>query len=172
MGLIAAGVARAQGAFPVIVAGATDHRLALAGKSFADVVIDVRTSDLSKIVLELTEGRGADIVVDSVEGIEPLRSSLGAVRRGGTVNIFAGVPNDDFIEASMKQLHYGQVYLTGSYGTRIQDFHMAVQLFEANRVDFGSLVTASFSIEDTSDALAYSKECRGLKAVVQMNQDS
>jgi NADPH:quinone reductase-like Zn-dependent oxidoreductase len=74
--------ARFRGA-RVIVTSSSDQKLARATGMGAAAVINYKTTpDWPKAVLELTEGLGADCIVDTVGG---LKETIVAVRVGGTV---------------------------------------------------------------------------------------
>jgi NADPH2:quinone reductase len=66
-GLTAIEVGKAMGATVIASAGGSD-KLAAARDAGADHLIDYRQEDLRQRVLELTDGRGADVVYDPVGG--------------------------------------------------------------------------------------------------------
>ncbi len=66
-GLTGIEVGKAMGATVIASAGGTD-KLAAAKTVGADHLIDYRTEDLRTKVLELTDGRGADVIYDPVGG--------------------------------------------------------------------------------------------------------
>ena len=67
VGLAAVDVAKAMGA-RVIAAASDDAKLRLALEHGADVPVNYANEDLRRRLLELTEGRGADVVLDPVGG--------------------------------------------------------------------------------------------------------
>jgi NADPH:quinone reductase-like Zn-dependent oxidoreductase len=70
-----------------IITSSSDEKLAVARAMGADDLINYRQApDWEKTVVELTGGRGADVVVE-VGGAGTLEKSLGAVRFGGTVTL-------------------------------------------------------------------------------------
>lgn len=82
--MIALQFAKMHGA-RVIITSSSDEKLEQARKLGADETINYRTrSDWDKAVVELTGGRGADIVVE-VGGSGTLDKSIAAVRLGGYV---------------------------------------------------------------------------------------
>lgn len=76
-------VAKALGARVAATVGAPE-KVQTAQDSGADLVIDVTRSDLVETVLDWTDGRGADVVIDNLGGAR-LGQSLDAVRPQGTV---------------------------------------------------------------------------------------
>jgi threonine dehydrogenase-like Zn-dependent dehydrogenase len=91
LGLYAVAVAKARGAARVIAVNGVPERLELARAFGADDVIDLNAAatvkDRVKIVRELTDGQGADVVVEVVghpsaidEGLKMLGSSVATSR--------------------------------------------------------------------------------------------
>lgn len=78
---------RLAGAKRVIVIGAPPHRLRLAEEMGADVTIDLgeyrEPQDRVERVLELTDGRGADVVIECAGADTAVQEGLEMVRFGG-----------------------------------------------------------------------------------------
>src|SRR6187200_2660940 len=64
IGLLAVAVAKALGASPVILSGTRDARLAIGTRLGADRVVNINDEDAIEIVKQLTDGIGADYVVE------------------------------------------------------------------------------------------------------------
>jgi len=166
MGLISAAIARAWGAYPVIVAGMLPHRLEAARQHFADAIINICDEELVPAVRRITAGRGADAVMVTVSSGEALVSGVEAVRPGGVVNAFAGVPEGTIIPLDVRRLHYQQFHLTGSSGTAPVHMAKALRVLASGQVQIDLLITARFPFEAVGEAVAYAAERKGLKAVV------
>ncbi len=166
MGLLSAAAARAYGAYPVIVAGMLSHRLTIAQEHYTDRVVDVTQEDLSTVIREYTDGRGADAVIVAVSSGEVLATAIDLVRPGGSVNAFAGVSKGISINLDVHDLHYKQYVLTGSFGVTPPYIRKALHLLHSGQVNGRPLITACFPFEATSEAIAYSMNQTGLKAVV------
>lgn len=166
MGLMNAAVAGAYGAEPVIVAGMTPHRLAVAQERYADAIVNVAEDDLHQRVADLTDDRGADVVIAAVSSAEAIESGLTALRPGGVLNAFAGVPQGTTITLDLRQLHYQQIHLTGSFGVGPEHVKQAVRLLSEGQVDARPLITGVFPFERVAEAVAHAAQQAGLKAVV------
>ncbi len=166
MGLMAAAVARAYGAFPVMVAGMTPSRLEAAQRSFADLVLDVTKVDLEAEVKKNTAGRGADVVIAAVSASETLVNAIQCVRPGGTVNAFAGMPEGTTIPLDLRKLHYNQIHLTGSFGTAPEHMVKALHLLDHQKVPADAIVSACFPFSKIQEAVDYALQRQGLKTVV------
>ncbi|NPV77980.1 MAG: zinc-binding dehydrogenase [Anaerolineae bacterium] len=170
MGIICAAAARAYGASPVLVAGMTPHRLQAAKEHFADAVIHVAEQDLLATTRSFTGERGADIVIAAVSNGEVLANAIQAVRPGGTVNSFAGVPSGTVIDLDVRDLHYKQIHLTGSFGISPVYAEKAIHLIHTARIPWEPIISARFPFEKTAEAVQYAAQRRGLKPVVIFNK--
>ncbi|PHQ67849.1 MAG: NADPH:quinone oxidoreductase [Sneathiella sp.] len=70
----------------VIAAASSTEKLALAKESGADYLINYRQQDYAAMVQEITNGRGADVIVDPVGG-EVFERSFGCIAWGGRILI-------------------------------------------------------------------------------------
>jgi L-iditol 2-dehydrogenase len=166
MGLLSMAAARAYGASKVIAAGMTPHRLNVAEKHYADIVVNVETDDLSKRVLDATGSIGADVVIAAVSSLEAFNSGIACVRAGGVINMFAGVPEGSIINLDLRKLHYKQYYLTGSSGTAPSHMKKALDLMASGKVNLAPIISARFTFEQTFAAVEYVRERIGLKSIV------
>ncbi len=83
VGHVAIQLAKLAGA-KVIATVSTPEKAELARNLGADAVIDYRNQDLAEAVAELTDGRGVDLVFDTV-GPEVFRASIGLLAEYGTL---------------------------------------------------------------------------------------
>jgi NADPH2:quinone reductase len=87
VGLAAVEVGKALGARVIATAGGA-AKLGLAEAHGADALIDSRQEDIRARVLALTDGRGADVVLDPVGG-EVFEASLRATAWGGRILVWS-----------------------------------------------------------------------------------
>lgn len=155
-GLASVIAARAAGAGTIMITGLGRDaaKLALARELGADATIDVEQEDAGARVLELTGGRGADIVVEvSANATEPVAESLRYVAPGGTV-VLAGVkgfkPVPDFISdlAVIKE-----VTIKGAFGVTARAYEQAIKLIESGRVPLEKMHTHDFPLEQAELAI-------------------
>ncbi|MEA4909702.1 MAG: alcohol dehydrogenase catalytic domain-containing protein [Chloroflexi bacterium] len=166
MGQLAAAAGKCLGAGPVMMVGMTPHRLAVAGRYYADLTLHVGEGKVQQSVLEATDGRGADVVMVAVSSAEALGIGLDCVRPGGQVNMFAGVPEDTLVQFDVRKIHYQQFHLTGSFGTAPAYMRQALELLQAKQVDFSPIISARFPFSRAADAIGHMRNYDGLKAVV------
>ena len=134
----------------VIVTSSSEAKLARARALGADQLIDYRrTPEWAKSVLELTEGRGVDHVVE-VGGKDTLKQSLEAAAVGGRIfiiGVLSGLPGAvDALAVFRKNLRVVGI----SVGSREQ-FEQMVQAIDAHRLK--PVIDRRFRVEQVQDAL-------------------
>lgn len=141
-------IAKAFGA-RVILTSSSDEKLARAQALGADHVINYRTvPEWGKAVLELTEGRGVDHVVE-VGGPGTLAQSITAVRVGGHISLI-GVLTGRQGEVPTSLLMAKQARLQGLIvGTRRQQQEYVAALEQAG---IRPVLDRSFPLEQLADA--------------------
>src|SRR2546426_638529 len=87
IGLCAILVARKAGAALVVAADVNPYRLGLAGRLGADRVLDAGTEDIPRVVRGLTDGAGADVLLEFSGSQQGLRTGLAALRNGGVASL-------------------------------------------------------------------------------------
>jgi len=155
-GLASVIAARAAGADTIIVTGTTRDaaKLALARELGADHTIDVEQDDLRKRVKELTNGHGADVVVEvAAAATAPVAEALHLAAPGGRV-VLAGVkgfkPVPDFLS---DLIVVKELTVMGAFGVTSPSYRAAIRLIEAERVPVARMHTHDFPLEDAERAI-------------------
>jgi threonine dehydrogenase-like Zn-dependent dehydrogenase len=144
------------GASLVVVSGtARDRaRLELARTLGADATIDVDAEDALERVLELTGGRGVDVVLDCTAGAgtTPILLGIDALkRRGGTLLVqgeLAGFP--DF---PLKLLTEKAITIKSARGHSYRAVELALEQLASRRFPLELLTTHEFGLADTDRAI-------------------
>jgi threonine dehydrogenase-like Zn-dependent dehydrogenase len=155
-GLASVLACRAIGAGTILVPGRAADRpkLALAREFGADHTIDVENEDVRRRVRELTNGRGADVVIDvSSYAVEPVAAALDYVAPGGAV-VLAGVkgfkPIPDFVS---DKLVMKEVRVLGAIGVTSSAYRAAIRLIESGRTPLELMHTHDFALRDAERAI-------------------
>lgn len=166
IGLMHVQLARAAGARHIIVSEPHEHRRAMAKKAGADAAVDPIAADLREAVLELTKGLGADVVIVAI-GIPSLANdALHLVRKGGRVNLFAGFSAGETAPLDVNAIHYNELSVTGASALTRQQYHRALELIAAGKIDVASLITHEFKLDDINEALNVAESGAGIKIVI------
>lgn len=164
LGLMQAILARAIGAAPIVVAGMTPTRLAIAAR-YADRVIDVTKENLTDEIKTLTKGAGIDKVIVSVGQSQVAEGALPLVRRGGIINFFAGLPNGSRVSIDPNRIHYDQITIVGTFGFAPSHFAHALESLTQNAAEFRQLVTLTVPLAGLEKAFLDSARYEGIKTV-------
>jgi L-iditol 2-dehydrogenase len=73
------------------------------------------TEDPIAEVRNLTDGRGADVVIEAVGKPEVWNFAVKLLRKGGTVNFFGGCPNETHVDLDTNLLHYSELTCKASF---------------------------------------------------------
>jgi threonine dehydrogenase-like Zn-dependent dehydrogenase len=155
-GLASVLACREAGADKIIVTGleADAKKLELARTFGADATIDVQNEDARQRVRELTNGRGADVVLDvSSYATEPIVQAIDFARMGGCI-VLAGVkgfkPIPDFIsdKVVMKELT-----IKGAIGVTRSGYASAIRLLEKRKYPVELMHTHDFKLEEAELAI-------------------
>jgi threonine dehydrogenase-like Zn-dependent dehydrogenase len=155
-GLAAVLACREAGARRIIVTGlaADARKLELARELGAHATIDVENEDAKARVRELSDGRGADLVLDvSAYSTEPVTQALDLVAPGGKV-VLAGVkgfqPVPDFVS---DKIVLKEITVMGAIGVTSTGYESAIRLLESRRHPVEKIHTHDFALEDADLAI-------------------
>ncbi len=123
-------IAKALGA-RVIVTSSSDAKLERARELGADATVNHTTEDVKARVKELTEGRGADVVVEHV-GEATWRTSLDVAAQGGRVAV-CGATTGPNPPANLHRVWWKQLSILGSTMGTKTDFEGAYELVASGR---------------------------------------
>jgi L-iditol 2-dehydrogenase len=164
MGLLQAALGKTLGASPVILGGITPHRLDFAQR-FADIVIDVSKQDLAETLKKQVSDEPEKIIV-SVGSEEVVQDALKLVAKGGTVNIFAGMPKDAALTLPLNRIHYDEISVVGTFGFGPHHFRQAVDILGRRDTDLTGMFTHSVTLDEIEVALQAASRYEGIKGVL------
>jgi L-iditol 2-dehydrogenase len=168
LGLLNAQVAKHMGASQVIVSGHHDLRIEMAKKLGIDHAFNARKIDIKERVKELTEDRGADLVIVAVASSEAVHQGIRLVRWGGRVCIFGDfrdVPQPN-LKIDPKLMLRDDIELFGSWGCSPQDYRVAFNMIKMGRVKAKEMITHRYPVERFAEALKVIAEKQCLRIVI------
>ena len=139
-------MARLIGAAPIIAIEPSEARADLARKAGADVVVSdpARARDT---VLEWTDGRGADMAIESVGHVLLYQQALGLIRPGGHLAAFGITGPNDTIALPLLDTVLDETSIKGSVAGMGSDMHEAMTLLVHGRFRLQQFLGAEFGIE-------------------------
>lgn len=173
IGLLHVMVARALGAERVIVAGRRKNRLKLAWALGADAVIDVDKESIFERVKELTQGMGADIVIECTGQLAVWEETPELARPGGTVILFGGLPAGTRATFDTSRLHYDQITLKGVFHYTRSAVKKAYQLLSEKKITVNGLISGTYSLNDLKHVFEdLLQQGQGIKFAVVPNESA
>ena len=105
------------------------------------------------VVLDATEGRGADVVIETSGVPAVWQMSMELVRKGGTVVMFGGCPAGSQVSFDTDRVHYGELTIKGVFHHTPRTVAKALHLLRDQVVDADSLITGRVPLNETQMAL-------------------
>lgn len=113
--------------------------------------IDPREDDPAEVVMDLTDGIGADCVMEAVGEPETIKECIALGRKGATVLLMGWTGNEtDAFDCT--NLTLDEMTVLGTMGFAF-DFPVTLDLLSKGKVDAESIITHRFSLEEAVEAL-------------------
>jgi L-iditol 2-dehydrogenase len=113
-----------------------------------------------------SDGRGFDAVVYSAGTPALVAKSLGWIRDGGIVNVFASFHPDGILPLDLNQVYHRELTVISSYSPSLADLKEAFDLISSRRFDPLALSPMEFPLSAFDDAVGAVKTRRTLKSVL------
>jgi len=150
LGLISVAVAKALCAHRVFLVGTRAARLNVGVELGADRIININEEDPLKIVLEGTNGIGADLVVESSGGPGTIQTAIAMAKRMGKI-LMLGLPEEP-VTVDLQSLGQENKSIHTVRGEGWTNCGRAVSMAGSGRVNLKRLVTHSFSFDQIAEA--------------------
>jgi len=116
IGMMFVRLAKAMYGARVIAIGRRQPQLDRAARMGADeLIVNTEGTDVIGAVKRMTEGRGADVVIEAVGLPELWQLATRLLRRGGVVNFFGGCASGTEIHLDTHLLHYSELTCKASF---------------------------------------------------------
>lgn len=159
VGLYSALMAAETGARQVIVVGAPSRRLELARRWGASHVIDIEelgeSSARTARIMELTDGRGPEVVIECSGVPSAFNDGLQMIQKGGRFLVM-GQTSATTLPVAPGIITGKGLTVIGSVSAAIEHFYKALQFVGSRRHKYplGELVTTHYPLERINEALA------------------
>jgi 2-desacetyl-2-hydroxyethyl bacteriochlorophyllide A dehydrogenase len=160
---------RLLGVAPIIAFDLSPERCQMA----KDVGADAVTHDAIKLrdlVFNMTNGRGADFVIESVGAASLYKEAFGLIRKGGHVSFFGITGPNETVPVDIVQTILREDSLKGSVAGMGEDMHDALTMLAHGRFKTGAFTRATFPIEDIQKAFdSFATRSSDLKTQILIN---
>jgi L-iditol 2-dehydrogenase len=156
IGLVTLLVARAFGATAIYAVDLLENRVNLAGKLGAAAAIDGRRTDPVEAIMELTGGRGTDIVFDTTGSARACQSTPHLARRGGVVTL-VGWPDPGTLPYAVEMVLEKELDVRG-VNRYANTYPTAIALMASGKLDVRPLVSHRFPFDQVVEAFGFAVE--------------
>jgi L-iditol 2-dehydrogenase len=166
VGLMHLLVARLADPGAVIVSQRSEERRRLALEYGADEAVG--PDDLVAAVMDVSGGRGANVVIVAAPAPEAQRQALEIAAPAGRINFFGGLPRGrSTVELDTNLIHYKELVVTGTTANTTEDCRRALELVLGGSIDTAALISRSYRLAQADEALAAAGSGEALKVVIE-----
>jgi (R,R)-butanediol dehydrogenase/meso-butanediol dehydrogenase/diacetyl reductase len=163
IGQLVARVAGVSGAGAVYASEISQSRIELA-RGAVDEVVDAGACNPVERILELTKGKGADVVFECAGSVTTTLQSIALTRTGGTI-VIAGICFEP-VEMPVNQIMLRGLTVKGSICFSEGEFTSAFNLIKEGKVDVAPLVTCTMPLDDINEGFEKAMRSEGGKILI------
>ncbi|WP_067574543.1 zinc-dependent dehydrogenase [Nocardia acidivorans] len=154
---------------PVYLVDVNAQRLALSADAVEpDEVINAAEVDPVARVMELTGGRGADVIITATAANITQEQAIAMAARNGRISFFGGLPKTNpVITCDSNVVHYRQLHIHGANGSAPEHNRRALEYIATEQVPVKDLITHHIPLADVLDAFTIVESGTGIKVTVQ-----
>ncbi len=132
----------------VIMVGRRHLRLATAKSLGADVVIDTDSTDFYSEIMRLTNGKGADTVIECTGSPAIWEKSISLAKRGGQVMLFGGCKPGSKVNIPMNRFLMDGLTIKGSFHYTPDSAKHAQSMLKTGELEVSKLITDVLPLDD------------------------
>ncbi|RIN17660.1 sorbitol dehydrogenase [Mammaliicoccus vitulinus] len=166
IGLLVAQVVKSKGGKVVITGLDNDKaRLDKAEELNLDHVVNIQHTDLKEYVNHITNGYGADVVLECSGAVPAAKQGLDLLRKKGNY-VQVGIFKDAEIPFDLEKIVQKEIRVVGSRSQKPADWEPSLQLMSSGQVDAEALVTAELDITEWDEGYNHIKGGEGIKVLL------
>lgn len=155
----------------VLVSDPVARRREMALSLGATVAIDPAVSDLAQAVEKITGGWGVEAAIVATGAVAAAQQALPLLAFDGRLVLFAGIHPKAEVVIDPNEVHYREIWITGSSDYTRAEFQQSLALIERGALELEPLITDEFPLADIAAALATVQSGQRLKAVIRCSAD-
>jgi 2-desacetyl-2-hydroxyethyl bacteriochlorophyllide A dehydrogenase len=171
-GLLHTRLAVLAGAKQVIAVSRSQWKNELALRMGARHAVQASVDKAAGEILQLTDGNGADVVIDTVGGATTLRAGIDMLRPGGRFVSFS-LNHEAFSGLSAFWLYFKEITIIGARALTRADMAPSVELAASGKFDMSAFITARYPLDRVAAAFEEyeSNPSRILRIVIDAGDD-
>ena len=133
-----------------------------------DEVINAADGDVVARVLELTNGRGADVIITATAANITQEQAIAMAARNGRISFFGGLPKTNpTITCDSNLVHYRQLHIHGANGSAPSHNKKALEYISTGQVPVKDLITRHVALDDVLSAFDIVARGEAIKVTVE-----
>jgi len=168
IGLLAAQVVKSAGAGYALITGIsrdTDLRLKIANDLGIDYILNADKEDPVSKVKHLTNGIGADVVVEASGSPLAINQAFQMVRRGGRISAL-GMTKEEEVEIPWNVGIMKGIQIALPFSSGYTSWEKALGLIASKKIDVDSLITQRFLLKDWLKAFSLVEKAQAIKVLL------
>lgn len=151
----------------VLLFGGNNQRLEIGEKLGAAKTFNYHQfPEIPSLVKELTQGWGADVVIEATGVPSVWETAIACARPGATVNLFGGCPRDTTISVNTEQLHYSELTLKGVFHNTPEYVRAALSLIASQKIPFELLISEHRPLQDLEQVFCDMRDRKVIKVAM------
>jgi L-iditol 2-dehydrogenase len=146
IGLMAVAMARLLGAGTIILTGTRAERLQVGKKLGADIVVNIREENVVDRIMELTNGIGADAVLECAGNTQAAVDAVEYAKKNGRVAL-VGIYKEP-APLNVNKIVQWNITVAGSKAEGERSLAQALSLLSRQAIDISPLITHTFPLDD------------------------
>lgn len=170
VGIMNALLARDAGVKRVILIDPNEFRLDFGKRMGFEVLHPINDEEKTRSIKDVFSGRGADLVVVATGNQNAFIQSLKMLRKGGSIVLFGVPARSSFVNIDLSFLYANEISILSSYAATEVETNRALKLLADRRLNFGSLITHQFNLENSESAFRCAHDAVDAMKVVIVNE--
>ncbi|MGH9995742.1 MAG: zinc-binding dehydrogenase [Nitrososphaeraceae archaeon] len=170
VGIMNALLARDAGVKRVILIDPNEFRLNFGKRMGFEVLHPINDEEKTRSIKDVLSGRGADLVVVATGNQKAFTQSLKMLRKGGSIVLFGVPARSSFVNIDLSFLYANEISILSSYAATEVETNQALKLLADRRLNFGSLITHQFNLENSESAFRCAHDALNAMKVVIVNE--
>lgn len=171
LGLLHAGLAGLHRA-EVLIAEVDAHRRQIAEQLGVDKALDPSEKSFFQTLADTIRPKGVDVIILATSAVGLDEKFIQLLAPGGRISVFSGTPPRlSRIQLDSNLIHYNELVVSGAYGCTADQNHRALGLIASKRIAVDKLITQRVALDNIVQGLDYTKSKKGLKSIVEVQDE-
>lgn len=161
-------IAKMRGASTVIMCEINDERLNNSLNFGVDYIINSIVKNPVEEVRNLTNNKGADIVISANPSSISQQQAIYMCKSGGTIAYFGGIEKGKLVEIDTNYIHYNNQWIYGHYGANTKQIEEAFNLIINKKIDAKKYISRVIPLDNIMEGVELSKSGSTIKIIIDL----